>query len=378
MLEKNEPRNKLQLTEMINSIYDRIADASFWGARDGINRNWKRFRQDAGSCKLSVEYGLGFTSLLWSGFDELRGRLDLKEDAKVKIHSSTTNTGKAIQNHLELPLTRWRWSLLMEQSWWEREIRAWSEVRAFAEIRRAWKRQCERIVIRITSGRKLCCIGYDVARSEPRFSGKPVIASMSDYARQEATTWPWRAIPLSLSHIRSRVLLVSSACCSMQVGCWITNWYHIRWCGNRWIRRYGYNQPSAYRCREERLANPYRRDLWNLTRKAAEGRHVTQDDIRQVASGRVWTGTQAKEKKLVDILGGYNDDWDCSERCQHRWLQSSALSETEPSSRSSWRVLKKNARVSAMKEELQAITSTINTGRKWKPVMVFRHGCHSN
>ncbi|HEY0740452.1 MAG TPA: signal peptide peptidase SppA [Chryseosolibacter sp.] len=44
-----------------------------------------------------------------------------------------------------------------------------------------------------------------------------------------------------------------------------------------------------------------------FTRKAAQGRGVEQSDILRVASGRVWTGAQAKERKLVDVLGGFND-----------------------------------------------------------------------
>jgi protease IV len=45
----------------------------------------------------------------------------------------------------------------------------------------------------------------------------------------------------------------------------------------------------------------------SFTAKAAEGRDVTVDDIKKVASGRVWTGEQALEHKLVDVLGGLND-----------------------------------------------------------------------
>lgn len=44
-----------------------------------------------------------------------------------------------------------------------------------------------------------------------------------------------------------------------------------------------------------------------FTRKASEGRGMSQDDIKKIASGRVWTGTQAKDNGLVDVLGGYND-----------------------------------------------------------------------
>jgi protease-4 len=41
--------------------------------------------------------------------------------------------------------------------------------------------------------------------------------------------------------------------------------------------------------------------------KAAQGRHTTKEEIQKVAAGRVWTGVQAKEHGLVDLLGGFND-----------------------------------------------------------------------
>jgi protease-4 len=44
-----------------------------------------------------------------------------------------------------------------------------------------------------------------------------------------------------------------------------------------------------------------------FTNKAAEGRNVTQDAIKAVGGGRVWTGTQAKENHLVDVLGNFDD-----------------------------------------------------------------------
>jgi protease-4 len=44
-----------------------------------------------------------------------------------------------------------------------------------------------------------------------------------------------------------------------------------------------------------------------FTSKAAKGRSMTQEDIKKIASGRVWTGEQALENGLVDVLGGYND-----------------------------------------------------------------------
>jgi protease-4 len=44
-----------------------------------------------------------------------------------------------------------------------------------------------------------------------------------------------------------------------------------------------------------------------FTAKAAAGRNMSQDKLKEVASGRVWTGVQAKERGLVDVLGNFND-----------------------------------------------------------------------
>ncbi len=44
-----------------------------------------------------------------------------------------------------------------------------------------------------------------------------------------------------------------------------------------------------------------------FTSKAAEGRSVEQSDILKVASGRVWSGNQGKDRQLVDVLGGFDD-----------------------------------------------------------------------
>ena len=40
--------------------------------------------------------------------------------------------------------------------------------------------------------------------------------------------------------------------------------------------------------------------------RVAEGRHKTKEEIRDVAKGRVWTGSQAQKNGLVDVLGGIN------------------------------------------------------------------------
>jgi protease IV len=44
-----------------------------------------------------------------------------------------------------------------------------------------------------------------------------------------------------------------------------------------------------------------------FTSKAAEGRRMKLDDLKKIASGRVWTGEQAKANGLVDVLGTFDD-----------------------------------------------------------------------
>ncbi|CAA7614257.1 Protease(Signal peptide peptidase) [Magnetospirillum sp. LM-5] len=44
----------------------------------------------------------------------------------------------------------------------------------------------------------------------------------------------------------------------------------------------------------------------DFTHKAADGRKIAQDKIESVARGRVWSGADAKNVGLVDVLGGWN------------------------------------------------------------------------
>lgn len=49
-------------------------------------------------------------------------------------------------------------------------------------------------------------------------------------------------------------------------------------------------------------------DFYNtFVSKVAEARGLTKEQVDEIAQGRVWTGEDAKEQKLVDILGGMED-----------------------------------------------------------------------
>lgn len=44
-----------------------------------------------------------------------------------------------------------------------------------------------------------------------------------------------------------------------------------------------------------------------FTKKAAEGRKMSVEKLKSLAQGRVWSGVEAKENGLVDVLGGVDD-----------------------------------------------------------------------
>ena len=44
-----------------------------------------------------------------------------------------------------------------------------------------------------------------------------------------------------------------------------------------------------------------------FTSKVSENRGMSQKDVKAIAGGRVWSGEQAVENGLVDILGGFDD-----------------------------------------------------------------------
>ena len=44
-----------------------------------------------------------------------------------------------------------------------------------------------------------------------------------------------------------------------------------------------------------------------FTNKVAENRGMSQEDVKAIAGGRVWSGEQAIENGLVDMLGSFGD-----------------------------------------------------------------------
>jgi protease-4 len=55
-----------------------------------------------------------------------------------------------------------------------------------------------------------------------------------------------------------------------------------------------------------RLESFLDRTYAGFKQRVADGRHMSPEQVEAVAKGRVWTGEEAKEKGLVDALGGYD------------------------------------------------------------------------
>lgn len=55
------------------------------------------------------------------------------------------------------------------------------------------------------------------------------------------------------------------------------------------------------------IQNSVNKGYETFTSKAAKGRHMNLDKLKTIAGGRVWTGAQAKEIGLVDVLGNLDD-----------------------------------------------------------------------
>ncbi|OON68854.1 signal peptide peptidase SppA [Hymenobacter sp. CRA2] len=58
---------------------------------------------------------------------------------------------------------------------------------------------------------------------------------------------------------------------------------------------------------QQQLQHEVERTYADFTSKAAIGRHMPVERLRRLASGRVWSGTEAKDRGLVDVLGDFDD-----------------------------------------------------------------------
>jgi len=313
MLEKMSDANRLQLTELIASINDNILD------QVSVTRNIDKLRLKEISDKMLVrnaeqaqQYNL-VDSLLYEDqlHDELRNRLGLSDNGKIDFikygkYKRTASTYKSSKNEVAVIVAEGTiFSGRADQG--QSIIGSESFVK---DIRKARNNDnVKAIVVRINSPGG-SALASDVMWREITLTSKvkPVIASMSDYAASggyymamgcdtivaqphtiTGSIGVFSVLYDASGFLSNKIGITSEELKTGEIGELITV-----------SRPLNEVEKSIWQKRTDEIYDTF-------TQKAAEGRKMTQEAIKQVASGRVWSGTQAKERGLVDVLGTFED-----------------------------------------------------------------------
>lgn len=360
MLEKMSPENKLQLTEMINSIYDHVLNRV--SEARGIEKSKLKEISDkmlVRNAQLSVQHGLVDSLLYYDQIlNELRGRLEIGDKAKVKFikynkYRKSFNAEKTSSSSNEVAVIVADGTIMPGTG-----NRGVIGGHAFAaEIRKAREDdKVKAIVIRINSpggsfvASDMMWREITLAREQ-----KPVIASMSDYAASGGyylamgcDTIVAQPHTITGSIGIFSVLFDASGLLSNKLGITFeevkTGEYGDMVTISRPLTA---AEKNVWQTRTEEIYETF-------TSKAAQGRKMSQADLKKIASGRVWTGVQAKERGLVDVLGNFNDAIDIA-------AEKAGISDDykvklypqqKPFFQEFFEDLENNSRISAMKEEL--------------------------
>lgn len=302
--------NKEQMTSFVNDIYDNILNNI--SSSRSIELNSLREISDqmlVRKAEDAAEFGL-VTKVAYENQvkDMIKTRMDIAQDDKIKFINlrnymktvdSDYSSNKVAVIVADGEIVSGNGDLESVGS--EKFMKA---IKAARESKRV-----KAVVIRINSpGGSM--VASDVMWNEIMLTKKekPVIASMSNMA---ASGGYYMAMPCDTIVAQSMTITGSIGIFGMipNLGNFLENKLGITNDGVS-TGQYSdlYRVSSALNPQEKAIIQTsVERGYETFTSKAAEGRNMTQDDIKAVASGRVWTGSQAKERGLVDILGTYND-----------------------------------------------------------------------
>lgn len=312
-LEKMSNENRLQLTELINSIHDhvltRIAEA-----RNVPKEKLKEIADNAlvQNATAAQDFGL-VDALLYKDevTKKIKEKLNLDEDKSIQYvkynkYRKSVSTYKSSKNEIAVIVAD---GTIVPGEADESEQMIGGETFQ-EEIRKARvDDDIKAIVLRINSpGGEFRASDMIWREIELARKVKPVIASMSDYA---ASGGYYLAMGCDTIVSQPHTITGSIGIFGVifDLSEFMDNKLGITFDEVR-TGKYGdlytFNRPLNDA--EKRFIQKNLEDHYDtFTKKAAEGRGVSQDDILKVASGRVWSGTQAKERNLVDVLGGFND-----------------------------------------------------------------------
>ncbi len=309
MLDRMSTENKLQLNEMIEDIHQTILnDVSATRNIDGTRLREIADKMLVVNTATSVEYGL-VDSLVY--FDqvqaELRSRLGLSDKAKINLvkygkykrslsnPSSSKNEIAVIVADGEIVSGKAQDGLIGSDTFAE-------------ELRKARTNdRIKAIVIRINSPGG-SALASDVMWREINLASevKPVIASMSDYAASGGYY-----LAMACDTIVAQPTTITGS-----IGVFSVLFDMSNFLDNK--LGITFEEVKTGEIGElitmTRPLNSVEKNIWQkkteeiykgFTTKAAAGRAMPVDELMKVASGRVWTGTQAKERGLVDVLGNF-------------------------------------------------------------------------
>ncbi|MDW3209997.1 MAG: signal peptide peptidase SppA [Reichenbachiella sp.] len=302
--------NKEQMTSFVNDIYDNILknisasrNIDLNRLRDISDQMLVRKTEDA------AEFGL-ITKVAYENQvkDMIKTRMDLAQDDKIKFINlrNYMKTVDADYSSNKVAVIVADGEIVsgngdLETVGSEKFMKA---IRAARESKRV-----KAVVIRINSpGGSM--VASDVMWNEIMLTKKekPVIASMSNMA---ASGGYYMAMPCDTIVAQPMTITGSIGIFGMipNLGGFLENKLGITNDGVSTGQFSDlYRVSSALNPQEKAIIQTsVERGYETFTSKAAEGRGMTQDAIKEIASGRVWTGSQAKERGLVDILGTYND-----------------------------------------------------------------------
>lgn len=313
LLEKMSPENRLQLNEMINSIYnhvlDRVADARKIPREKLEEIADKMLVRNA---RLALEHGLVDSLLYVDQVElELKKRVGIEADKKLEFikypkYKRSFSTYKSSKNEVAVVVAEG--TILPGKSEKGNDvIGAESFIKEMKKARE--DDEVKAVVVRINSpGGSFQASDAMWREIKLTAKSKPVIASMSDYA---ASGGYYLAIACDTIVAQPHtitgsigifsVLFDASGFLNNQIGI-TTEEIKTGEVGEliTLTRPLTALERNIWQTRTEEVYETF-------TGKAAEGRDVPADSIKKVASGRVWTGTQAKQRKLVDVVGSFED-----------------------------------------------------------------------
>jgi protease-4 len=313
MLEKMSDENRLQLTELANSIYDysltRMAEA----------RSIPRERLEELSDKMMVrnaalakEYGLVDELYYIDQFHaDLRKRLSIDDKADINFvkygkYRKSFSTYKNSKNEIAVIVAE---GTIMpgEADQQNQVIGAETFVE---EIRKAREDDdIKAIVLRINSpGGEFRSSDMMWREIQLTKKVKPIIASMSDYAASGGYY-----LAMGCDTIVAQPHTITGS-----IGIFGMMFDMSDFLGNKLGITFDEVKTGDFgeMYTVSRPLTPAEREYWQknlnehyetFTTKAAEGRGLPVAEIQKVASGRVWTGAQALSHKLIDVQGGFND-----------------------------------------------------------------------